>query len=67
VDDSDLVRQPFDADVGRCGHLLGGKREPVLGRAFDYWGSIDTETGRRIEDKVCSGKAPKPAEGMGER
>jgi catalase len=50
-----------------AGSLLGGVREPVLSRAFEYWRSIDAETGRRIEDKVRSGKAPKPAEGMGER
>ena len=50
-----------------AGSLLGGVREPVLGRAFAYWRSIDADTGRRIEDKVRSGQAPKPAEGMGER
>ena len=50
-----------------AGSLLGGVREPVLGRPFAYWRTIDAETGRRIEDKVRSGKAPKPAEGMGER
>ena len=49
------------------GSLLGGVREPVLGRAFEYWGRVDAETGCRIEDKVRSGNAPKPAEGMGER
>ncbi|HEY3461289.1 MAG TPA: hypothetical protein VGL52_10735 [Casimicrobiaceae bacterium] len=33
----------------------------------DYWKSIDAETGRRIEDKLGSGRALQPAEGMGER
>jgi catalase len=68
-----LVRKVFN-DAQRAalvdtvaGSLLGGVREPVLGRAFEYWRSIDAETGRRIEDKVRTGKAPKPAEGMGER
>jgi catalase len=68
-----LVRKVFnDAQRGAlvdtvAGSLLGGVREPVLGRAFDYWKSIDAETGRRIEEKVRSGHAPKPAEGMGQR
>jgi catalase len=68
-----LVRKVFN-DAQRsalvdtvAGSLLGGVREPVLSRAFEYWRSIDGETGRRIEDKVLSGNAPKPVEGMGER
>jgi catalase len=68
-----LVRKVFN-DAQRvalvdtvAGSLLGGVREPVLRRAFDYWRSIDADTGRRIEDKVRSRSAPKPAEGMGER
>jgi catalase len=68
-----LVREVFD-DAQRsrlvdtvAGSLLGGVREPVLGRAFAYWKSIDAETGRRIEEKVRAGTAPKPAEGMGQR
>jgi catalase len=67
-----LVREVFD-DSRRAklvdqvaGSLLGGVREPVLGRAFAYWKSIDAEVGRRIEDKVRAGSAAKPAEGMGE-
>ena len=47
--------------------LLGGVREPVLSRAFQYWKSIDADVGRRIEEKVHADAAPKPAEGMGER
>ena len=35
-----------------AGSLLGGVREPVLERAFDYWKSIDADIGRRIEEKV---------------
>jgi len=50
-----------------AGSLLGGVRQPVLGRAFEYWQGIDRGTGRRIEQKVRFGTAPKPAEGMGER
>jgi catalase len=67
-----LVREVFDDDQRTrlvdqvAGSLLGGVREPVLSRAFDYWKSIDAETGRRIEDKVRAGAAPLPAEGMGE-
>ena len=67
-----LVRDVFD-DAQReqlvetvAGSLLGGVREPVLSRAFDYWKSIDADVGRRIETKVRVGAAPQPAEGMGE-
>jgi len=68
-----LVRNVFgDAQRAKlvdqvAGSLLGGVREPVLSRAFEYWKNIDRETGRRIEDKVRSGAAAKPAEGMGQR
>ena len=31
-----------------------------------YWKSIDAGIGARIEEKVRSGAAPQPAEGMGE-
>ncbi|HRO16172.1 MAG TPA: catalase, partial [Paracoccus sp. (in: a-proteobacteria)] len=51
-----LVREVFD-DAQRdrlvdtvAGSLLGGVREPVLSRAFDYWRNIDAEVGRRIEE-----------------
>jgi catalase len=67
-----LVREVFD-DAQRnklveqvAGSLLGGVREPVLSRAFDYWHAIDGDVGGRIEDKVRTGAAKKPAEGMGE-
>ena len=68
----ELVRRVFNDDERRqlvdqvAGSLLGGVREPVLGRALDYWKSIDAEVGRRIEEKVRSGSAPKPAEGQGQ-
>jgi len=67
-----LVREVFD-DAQRqklvdqvAGSLLGGVREPVLSRAFEYWKSIDPDVGQRIEAEVRSGVAPEPAEGMGE-
>lgn len=67
-----LVRKVFN-DTQRAnlieqvaGSLLGGVRSPVLERTFDYWKSIDADVGRRIEEKVRSGSAVKPAEGMGE-
>jgi catalase len=66
-----LIRDVFD-DKQRdalvetvAGALLAGVRSPVLERAFDYWKSIDAETGRRIEAKVRSGAAPTPARAMG--
>src|SRR5690606_38343198 len=61
---SDAERQDLVDTV--AGSLLGGVREPVLSRAFQYWKSIDADVGRRIEEKVLAGYAPKPAEGMGE-
>ena len=67
-----LVRKVFNDDQRArlveqvAGSLLGGVREPVLGRAIEYWKSIDAEVGKRIERKVREGHATKPAEGMGE-
>ncbi len=67
-----LVRKVFDnAQRARlveqvAGSLLGGVREPVLSRAFQYWKNIDPEVGAMIEQKVHAGRAAKPAEGMGE-
>jgi len=68
-----LVRKAFD-DAHRsalvntvAGSLLGGVREPMLARACEYWRCVDPDIGRRIEEKVRSGAAPKPAEGMGQR
>src|SRR5690606_18660756 len=67
-----LVRQVYnDEQRDRlietvAGSLLGGVRSPVLERAFEYWKSIDPDVGRRIEEKVRSGKASEPAAGMSE-
>ena len=67
-----LVREVF-SEAGRqalvdtvAGSLLGGVRSPVLERAFEYWKKIEPDIGQRIEEKVRSGSAPQPAEGMGE-
>src|SRR3546814_540356 len=67
-----LVREVFD-DTQRAGlvdqvagSLLGGVREPVLSRAFEYWKNVDADVGSRIEEKVRAGAAPQPADGMGE-
>src|SRR3546814_10378076 len=50
-----LVREVFD-DTQRqrlvdqvAGSLLGGVREPVLSRAFQYWKNIDADVGQRID------------------
>ena len=66
-----MVREVFD-DAQRerlvdqvAGSLLGGVSSPVLERAFDYWKSIDAETGKRIEEKVREGNG-EAMEGMGE-
>jgi catalase len=48
------------------GSLLGGVREPVVERAFEYWRNIDLEVGKRIEEKVRQSGAPEPVPGMGE-
>ena len=67
-----LVREVFNDEQRAklveqvAGSLLGGVREPVLGRAFDYWKNVDADVGARIEGKVRKGSAAKPAEGMGE-
>jgi catalase len=67
-----MVREVLDDDQRQqlvdqvAGSLLGGVREPVLSRAFQYWKNIDADVGRRIEEKVKAGAAPEPAEGMGE-
>ena len=62
-----LVREVFnDAQRAKlveqvAGSLIGGVREPVLSRAFEYWKSIDPEVGRRIQAKVLEGSVNKPA------
>jgi len=53
-----LVREVFNDEerdrlVGNVvGHILGGVREPVLSKVFDYWKRIDPEIGKRIEEGV---------------
>ena len=67
-----LVRKVFnDEQRSRlvdqvAGSLLGGVREPVLSRAFEYWKSVDADVGGHIEVKARAGSGVKPAEGMGE-
>ena len=61
VADTDAQRERFVGNV--AGHLLGGVSEPILERAFDYWKSVDADTGKRIEEAVHAGrdeKAPAP-------
>jgi catalase len=38
-----------------AGHLSQGVSEPVLQRAFEYWRTIDKQTGERIEQAVRNG------------
>jgi catalase len=35
-----------------AGHLLGGVEGDVLERAFQYWKSVDADTGKQIEELV---------------
>ena len=61
-----LVREVFNDDQRAklvdqvAGSLLGGVREPVLSRAFQYWKSVDPDVGGRIEAKVREGARPGP-------
>ena len=66
-----MVREVFD-DAGRerfvanvAGHVLGGVKAETLPRVYDYWKSVDSEIGKRIEEAVRagnSGHAPGQAE-----
>ena len=38
-----------------AGHLLGGVQGDVLERAFQYWISVDADTGKAIEEIVRAG------------
>ena len=38
-----------------AGHLLGGVEGAVLERAFEYWKSVDADTGKQIEEAVRAG------------
>jgi catalase len=66
-----LVREVF-SDADRAGLVetvagaLTGVTGAVLERAFQYWKSVDSETGAKIERKVRQGAAKQGAEGMGE-
>ncbi|MEP6817415.1 MAG: catalase, partial [Marmoricola sp.] len=56
---NDEIREAFVNTV--AGHLLGGVKGEVLERAFQYWKSVDADTGKRIEELVRSkteGDAP---------
>jgi catalase len=46
----DAARDRFVGNV--AGHLRNGVSEPVLLRAFEYWGNVDAEIGKRIEGAV---------------
>jgi catalase len=67
-----LVREVMD-DAQRdrlvaqvAGSLLSGVKGEVLARVLDYWKNIDARIGQRIAEKVHTGAAPQPVEGMGE-
>ena len=69
-----LVREVWDDDqrerfVGNvAGHILGGVKDETLPRVFEYWKSVDPETGKRIEEAVHAGRDEKaPAPGPTER
>ncbi|YAL82057.1 catalase [Dermacoccaceae bacterium W4C1] len=51
---NDAQREEFVNNV--AGHLLGGVKSPVLERAFEYWKSVDAETGAKIEKLVREGQ-----------
>ena len=58
-----MVREVFD-DAARdrfvgnvAGHILGGVNDETLPRVFDYWKSVDSEIGKRIEEAVRGGLA----------
>ncbi|RLV48741.1 catalase [Nocardioides mangrovicus] len=62
----DAQRERFVGNV--AGHLLGGVEGDVLERAFEYWKSVDPDTGKRIEEAVRAGQDDKaPAPGPTER
>lgn len=50
---NDAQRADFVDTV--AGHLLGGVKGDVLLRAFDYWKSVDGDTGKQIEEKGRAG------------
>ena len=50
---NDEIREAFVKTV--AGHLLGGVEGDVLERAFEYWKSVDSDTGKKIEELVRQG------------
>ena len=56
-----LVREVWDDEIRAnfvktvAGHLLGGVAGDVLERAFEYWKSVDADTGKKIEELVREG------------
>lgn len=50
-----------------AGHLLAGVKSPVLERAFDYWKSVDPDTGKQIEELVHAGQGSPDAGKEAER
>ena len=56
-----LVREVWDDEIREAfvktvaGHLLGGVEGDVLERAFEYWKSVDADTGKKIEELVRQG------------
>jgi catalase len=55
----DAARDRFVGNV--AGHILGGVKEETLPRVFDYWRSVDSEIGKRIEEAVRAGQASSSA------
>ena len=53
-----LVREVMDDDARArlvdniVGHLLNGVSEPILERAFTYWGNVDADLGKQVEEGV---------------
>ncbi|MEV0250065.1 catalase [Nocardia sp. NPDC050712] len=56
-----LVREVLNDDQRErlvnniVGHILGGVQEPILGRVFQYWKSVDADLGKRVEVGVREG------------
>lgn len=62
----DAQRERFVGNV--AGHILGGVSDEILPKVFEYWKSVDPDTGKRIEEAVHAGRDEKaPAPGPTER
>jgi catalase len=59
----DAQRDRFVETV--TGHLLDGVHGDVLERAFQYWKSVDADTGKRIEEAVRSAPASDEPDDLG--